>query len=105
TCPVEAISFKRGLDLPKVLQKMKEKREGRITKRHLLYETLSRIAVKQPSRVIQVPEGWEDFGEMDYDPLQCAAKALCGQCRDVCPEEAIDISRELDLSKIVGHPD
>lgn len=98
-CPEEAIGSTRELDLPTILRTPMERKEGRITKRQLLYETLAKIAWKPPSKSISVPEGLEGFYKMRYDPKKCV---FCDKCSGTCLEEAVNGVRELDLPAIIS---
>lgn len=98
-CPEEAVEFVRELDLPAIFETITETREGKVTKRRLLYETISKVAVRQPSKAIPVPEGMDEFCKMQYKPEKCA---VCDKCSETCPEEAIRIVKELDLPAIIA---
>jgi len=97
-CPEEAVEFVRELDLPEIFRAVTERREGRVIKRRLLYETISKVAVRPPSKAIPVPEGMDEFCKMRYDPEHCA---VCDKCSKICPEKAVNVIRELDLPAIV----
>lgn len=97
-CPEMAIEFIDEFDLPRILKTVKNIREGKITKRRLLYETLSKVAVKLPSQPIPVPEGLEEFSTMRPLIKKCV---VCEKCSEKCPEEAITIVREVDLPAII----
>jgi coenzyme F420-reducing hydrogenase delta subunit/ferredoxin len=99
TCPEKAIEFAREFDLPTILRTVTQTNGGKVTKRRLLYETLARIAVKQPSKPIPIPEGMEEFCKMHYVPKKCV---VCDKCSNICPEKAINIVRELDLPAILA---
>ena len=98
-CPEKAVTFINEFDLPTILQTLTEKRKGKVTKRELLYETLAKIAVKKPSKAISVPEGMEEFWKMQSIPEKCV---ICEKCSGNCPEEAINIVKELDLPSIIA---
>jgi len=98
-CPEKAIDFVQEFDMPKILQTVPSSGQNRVTKRLLLYETLAKIAVKQPSRAIQVPEGMREFCELLYNPKKCV---VCDKCANICPEKAITIVREVDLPSILS---
>lgn len=98
-CPEKAIDFIQEFDMPKILQTIPSSGQSKVTKRLLLYETLAKIAVKQPSRAIQVPEGMREFCELRYNPKKCV---VCDKCANICPEKAITIVREVDLPSILS---
>jgi len=98
-CPEKAIEFIRELNLPLILQTVAEGLEDKVTKRRLLYETLAKIAIKPPSKPIPVPEGMDEFYNMQYSLKQCAA---CDKCIEICPEKALTLLRELDLPAIIN---
>lgn len=98
-CPEKAIEFVRELDLPAIFRTTAEAGEGRATKRRLLYETISKVAVRQPSKAISVPEGMDEFCKMQYKPKKCV---ICDKCSKICPEEAISDVKELDLPAIIA---
>lgn len=97
-CPEKAIEFIRECNLPLILQTVAEGLEDKATKRRLLYETLAKIAIKPPSKAIPVPEGMDEFYNMQYSLKQCAA---CDKCSEICPEKAVMLLRELDLPAII----
>ena len=97
-CPEKAIEFIRECNLPLILQTVAEGLEDKVTKRRLLYETLAKIAIKPPSKAIPVPEGMDEFYNMQYSLKQCAA---CDKCIEICPEKAVTLLRELDLPAII----
>lgn len=98
-CPEKAIDSIRELDLSTILKASMDKKDGRITKRQRLYETLAKIARKSPSKPISIPEGFEGFYKMKYDPKKCV---FCEKCRDICLEKTIDSVKELDLYAITA---
>lgn len=102
-CPEKAIEFSKLLDLPVIfeaIRKSPEKDDGcKVAKRRLLYETISKIAIKPPSKPIPVPEGLREFCKMDYKIKKCAT---CDKCQNICPEKAISIVKELDLPTILA---
>jgi coenzyme F420-reducing hydrogenase delta subunit/NAD-dependent dihydropyrimidine dehydrogenase PreA subunit len=101
-CPEEAVKFKMELDLPTILSSVKtglnEKETKRVTKRQLLYETIAKIAIKNPSSSVNVPEGFKEYCTMLYNPKLCT---VCEKCCDICPEEAVEVIREVDLQTII----
>ncbi|MFQ6068043.1 MAG: 4Fe-4S binding protein [Candidatus Bathyarchaeia archaeon] len=98
-CPEKAIDFVRELDLPTIIQAVQGDVKEKVTKRHLLYETLAKIAVKPPSKAVLAPEGLEEFCKLNYNPMRCV---ICEKCVDICPEEAVRVIREVDLPSILG---
>ncbi len=96
-CPEEAIEFTQEFDLPAIFRSSTTNLEGKVTKRRLLYETIAKVAVKPPSKAIPVPEGLNEFGKMQYNLKKCA---ICDKCKEICPEKAISILKELDLTTI-----
>jgi len=98
-CPEKAIDFKIELDLPLILQNIVASKQERVTKRHMLYETLAKIAVKPSSRIIQVPNEMDEFCKLQYNPKKCV---ICEKCANICPERAIKIVKELDLPVILS---
>jgi len=98
-CPEKAIEFTPGLDLPTIFQTLTKNGTDKVTKRYLLYETIAKIAVKPPSRFIVAPEGMDEFCTMQYSPKQCT---VCEKCRQICPEKAISLVKELDLPSIIS---
>lgn len=97
-CPEEAIESRRELDLPTILKTTMKQNDDRITKRQQLYEIITKIARKSPSKPISIPEGLEGFYKMQYDPIKCV---FCEKCRDVCLENTINGIKELDLPAII----
>jgi F420-non-reducing hydrogenase iron-sulfur subunit len=65
-------------------------------KRERLIQKIRNIAVKTPTRVLDVPEKVEGFGTIVYGPPSCSA---CKKCIEACEVEA------LDLEEIVRLPD
>lgn len=98
-CSEKAIEFKTELDLPLILQNIKGNKQERPTKRHELYETLAKIAVKPSARVLQVPNEMDEFCKLQYNPKKCV---VCEKCAKICPEKAIRIVKELDLQAILS---
>jgi len=98
-CLEKAIDFKAEFDLPLILQNIVGKKQERVTKRHVLYETLAKIAVKPSSKIIQVPNEMDEFCKMQYNPKKCV---ICEKCANICPEKAIKIVKELDLPAILS---
>jgi F420-non-reducing hydrogenase iron-sulfur subunit len=96
-CPEKAIEFTREFDLPAIFKSTTETEEGKVTKRRLLYETIVKVAVKPASKAIPVPEGLSEFSKMQYKLKKCVT---CDKCEEICPEKAISIIKELDLSTI-----
>jgi F420-non-reducing hydrogenase iron-sulfur subunit len=96
-CPEKAIEFTREFDLPAIFESTTETEEGKVTKRRLLYETIVKVAVKPASKAIPVPEGLSEFSKMQYKLKKCVT---CDKCEEICPEKAISIRKELDLSTI-----
>lgn len=96
-CPEKAVEFIDEFDLPAILRGVTVNKERRTIKRRLLYETIARIAVKQPSKAISIPEGLEEFGKMRYLPKKCV---ICEKCSDICPEKALSIAKEVNLLEI-----
>jgi len=98
-CPEKAIDFRAELDLPFILQNVVGSKQERITKRHTLYETLAKLAVKPSSTVIHVPDEMDEFCSLQYNPKKCV---ICEKCANICPEKAIKIVKELDLPAILS---
>ncbi len=98
-CPEKAIDSIRELDLSAILKTSMDQTDERSTKRQRLYETLTKIARKSPSKPISIPEGFEGFYKMQYDPKKCV---FCEKCRDVCLEKTINSVKELDLYAITA---
>jgi len=98
-CPEKAIDFKTELDLPLILQNIGDSKQERVTKRHMLYETIAKIAVKPSSRTIQAPNEMDEFCKLLYNPKKCV---ICEKCANICPEKAIRIVKELDLPAILS---
>lgn len=98
-CPEKAIEFTMEFDLPAIFKSSAESQEGKITKRRLLIETIAKVAVKPPTKAIMVPEGLNEFGKMQYNLKKCAT---CDKCKEICPEKAINIIKELDLATILA---
>jgi len=98
-CPEKAINFKAELDLPLILQSIADSKQERATKRHILYETLAKIAVKPSSRTIEVPDELDEFCKLQYNPKKCV---ICEKCVNICPEKAIRTVKELDLPAILS---
>lgn len=96
-CPEEAIEFTRELDLPRILETVQRDEAEKVTKRRLLYETIARIAVRPPSRPVPAPEGLDEYCTMIYKPRECT---VCEKCREICPEKAVTLIKELDLPAI-----
>jgi coenzyme F420-reducing hydrogenase delta subunit/formate hydrogenlyase subunit 6/NADH:ubiquinone oxidoreductase subunit I len=97
-CPEEAINSRRELDLPTILNTKMEQNDDRITKRQQLYDIITKIARKSPSKPISVPDGLEGFYKMQYDPIKCV---FCEKCREICLENTINGVKELDLPAII----
>jgi coenzyme F420-reducing hydrogenase delta subunit/ferredoxin len=97
-CPEEAIESRRELDLPTILKTTMKQNDDRITKRQQLYEIITKIARKSPSKPISIPDGLEGFYKMQYDPIKCV---FCEKCRDACLENTINGLKELDLPAII----
>jgi F420-non-reducing hydrogenase iron-sulfur subunit len=100
-CEEKAVDFLREFDLPTIVQKagmVKKNAEGKVTKRRLLYESISKMTIKTPSKMIRVPEGLDEFSKMHYMPKKCV---VCEKCIEVCPEEAITLVKEIDLQTIM----
>lgn len=97
-CPEKAIEFVNELDLPSILQNLAVKKENKITKRYLLYETLAHLAIEHPSRSVSIPEGMDEFSKFSYKPERCV---LCDRCIKICPEKAIKNVKEIDLPVIL----
>jgi coenzyme F420-reducing hydrogenase delta subunit/ferredoxin len=97
-CPEKAIDFIGEFDLPAILQTVTAGGEGKVTKRRLLYETLAKIATKQPSKAILVPDGMGEFYKIQYRPRKCV---VCDKCVNICPEKALNVVREVDLPAIL----
>jgi ferredoxin len=102
-CPEDAIEFVRKFDLPSIIQTVSSVEEASVkpTKRRLLYETIAKVAITKPSQPIPVPEGLEEFSEMRPLIEKCV---VCEKCGETCPEEAIEIVREIDLPTIIRRP-
>lgn len=98
-CPEKAIDLIGVFDLPTILQTITKSGEGRVTKRHLLYEIIAKIAIKPPSRPILVPDGMNGFYKMQYAPRKCV---ICDKCVNICPEKAINVIKEIDLPTILA---
>jgi len=98
-CPEKAIEFIKEFDLQTILRTISKGVEGKVTRQHLLYDTIAKIAIKPPSKAIPVPEGMEEFYKMQYSPKQCT---VCEKCSEICPEKAITVMRELDLPAIIA---
>ena len=98
-CPEKAIMSTRELDLPEILRTATQQKEGRITKRQLLYETIAKIAKKIPTNPVILPEGLEGFYKLNYDPLKCV---FCEKCSEICLEKAVLGIKELDLPAIIS---
>jgi coenzyme F420-reducing hydrogenase delta subunit/ferredoxin len=96
-CPEKAIETISIFDLPTILLNLTDITEGKVTKRHRLYETIAKIAVKSPSGAIPVPEELNEFWKMEYIAKKCVT---CEKCSVICPEKAIQIIRELDLPAV-----
>lgn len=99
-CEEKAVDFQWKFDLQKIVQSPKQAAgtEGKVTKRSLLYATIANLAVKQPTNPIAVPEGLDEFAQMQYTPKKCVA---CEKCVEVCPEKAVKLIKEIDLGKIL----
>jgi F420-non-reducing hydrogenase iron-sulfur subunit len=65
-------------------------------KREKLIQKIRNIAVKTPTRVLEVPEKVEGFGTINYRPPSCSA---CKKCIEACEVEA------LELEALVRLPD
>ncbi len=98
-CPEKAIEARRELDLPKILQTTMKPNDDRIIKRQRLYESITKIARRIPSKPISIPEGLEGFYKIEYDPMKCV---FCEKCRDICLENTINGLKELDLPAIIA---
>jgi coenzyme F420-reducing hydrogenase delta subunit/formate hydrogenlyase subunit 6/NADH:ubiquinone oxidoreductase subunit I len=70
-------------------------------KRMFLYNMIKNLALQCPDKPISVPEGLEEFGEIEFNPTKCIG---CRKCEEICPEKAIDSTQELDLSSILAQP-
>jgi F420-non-reducing hydrogenase iron-sulfur subunit len=99
-CEEQAIDFQRTFDLSKIVSKKEIAKDEKITKRRLLYMTIANLAVKQPVNSILVPEGLDEFAQMQFVPEKCVA---CEKCIEVCPEKAIFLVKEIDFPKIIEH--
>jgi len=98
-CSEKVIDSIRELDLPTILKTSMDQKDGLITKHQRLYEVLTKIARKSPSKPISIPEGLEGFYRMQYDPKKCV---FCEKCRDICLEKTIINVKELDLYAITA---
>ena len=74
------------------------KKELLTNKRAFLYSMIKNLALKRPDKPVPVPEGLEEFGTIEFDPSKCIG---CKKCEEICPEEAIESRRELDLPTIL----
>jgi len=90
---------KLGPALPKKVSLTIKKPE--VTKRALLYDMIKNLALRSPESAIPVPDGLEEFGRIEFYPSKCIG---CKKCEDICPEEAIEHTRELDLPTILKTP-
>jgi F420-non-reducing hydrogenase iron-sulfur subunit len=97
-CEEQAINFQRDFDLPKIVHTKELAKDAKITKRGLLYLTIANLAIKQPVASILVPEGLDEFYQMQFTPEKCVA---CEKCVEVCPEKAITLVKEIDFPKII----
>lgn len=98
-CPEKAIESTRELDLASILENPFTTTDERLTKRLQLYQILSKLAVKLPSKPIPIPEGLDGFYKMRHNPRACV---FCEKCNDICLEKAVTGLKELDLPTIIN---
>ncbi len=97
-CPEEVFEFSKELDLKGILEKLPTASIEKKQKKHLLYETISKIAKKIPTKPIPVPEELFEYGNMLKNLRRCVA---CNKCVDQCLEDALCLLRDLDLKSIL----
>lgn len=97
-CPEKAIESTRELDLSTILSNLVQPTEERITKRYQLYQAISKIAKKPPTKPIPIPEGVDGFYKMQYNQKDCV---FCDKCSGICLEKAVKGVKELDLPSIL----
>ena len=97
-CPEEAINYVGELDLKEIFNLMGKEEEKEDKKRTLIFKTLMRLSLRAPSKPVLVPESLKEFWTTKFDPKRCV---VCEKCREECPEESINVERELDLPTIL----
>lgn len=68
-----------------------------ISKREFLYRMVKNLALKQPEKLILVPDGLEEFGRIECNLAKCIG---CKKCEEICPEKAVTFIEEFDLPTI-----
>lgn len=94
-CPEDALSPLKIFDLASIL-KSPYPEDLRAKNRLTLYELLRKLARGTPKDQINVPEGLEGFGDIEFRPEKCTA---CDKCKEVCPEDAIEVLPQFDLPR------
>jgi coenzyme F420-reducing hydrogenase delta subunit/ferredoxin len=69
------------------------------SKRRFLYAMIRNLALVKPEKMVQIPEGLEEFGTIVFNPSKCIG---CKKCEEICPEKAIQSYRTLDLPSILN---
>ena len=97
-CASCAVNLINEWDLPAIFKMSDDQIKDLPENREKLIHLIKKLAVREPTKPIKLPENTLGFGTIKYNPLICIA---CRKCEECCPNSALTFHEYWNFPQII----